>query len=113
MPQRGTQQGLKNFEAKSHRLEPLAMVNAKSFWQQKIGQANTRDIPGSADGAVGMSVPPPSASASLCSEPKTIASKKAIRRSQRCGTSGLAVNPVGKRSARERVLRSAAAKLPH
>ena len=39
MPGRGTQQNLRNFEAISLRLEPLAMVNAEIRWQQKIGRS--------------------------------------------------------------------------
>jgi hypothetical protein len=39
MPQRGTQQGLRNFEAMSHRLEPSVMVNAELlFGNIEIGR---------------------------------------------------------------------------
>jgi hypothetical protein len=61
MPQRGTQQGLRNFEAMSHRLERSAMVNAKLLLAP-IGRSEHA-----------------LSSASLCSEPKTIASKGLFR----------------------------------
>ena len=42
MPGRGTQQNLRNFEAISLRLEPLAMVNAELlFGNKKLGRADT------------------------------------------------------------------------
>jgi hypothetical protein len=42
MPQRGTQQGLRNFEAMSHRLEPSAMVNAEILLATKNWAERTR-----------------------------------------------------------------------
>jgi hypothetical protein len=41
MPGRGTQQNLRNFEAISLRLEPLAMVNAETLLAKKLGAADT------------------------------------------------------------------------
>jgi hypothetical protein len=41
MPERGTQQNLRNFEAISLRLEPLAMVNADLAGNKKLGGADT------------------------------------------------------------------------
>lgn len=37
MPGRGTRQDLRNFEATSHGLEPLVVVNAELFGNIKIG----------------------------------------------------------------------------
>ena len=42
MPQRGTRQDLRNFEAMSHGLEPLVVVNAELlFGNTELGRADT------------------------------------------------------------------------